>query len=180
MSTTLPPVPSIRTPAMPPLQDKPHGDDGFPSDAWTAYFTRVSDQMSHLLAAGIGVTDGSDAPAGQVGEYVTANAAGVHLSNNAQATVVPLTLTAGDWDVTGNVVFHISGATSSRYGAGVDAIAMDITATIPTGSGTWRLGSGAPVRRNLTTNGTAQLVAIATFSAGTVTADGFIQARRVR
>jgi hypothetical protein len=151
------------------------------SQSWTEHNQNVADQVNGLLAReGRGVTDGSDAAAGQIGEYLVATASGVALATNVQATVVSLPLTAGDWDVTGDVAFHITGATSSHYGAGVDAIAQEIIATIPTGSGTWRLGSGAPVRHSLSAPGTALLVAIATFSAGTVAADGVIQARRVR
>jgi hypothetical protein len=151
------------------------------SQSWTEHNQNVADQVNGLLAReGRGVTDGSDAAAGQIGEYLVATASGVALATNTQATVVSLPLTAGDWDVTGDVAFHITAGTATRFGAGVDAIAMDITATIPTGSGTWRLGSGAPVRHSLSAPGTAQLVAIATFSAGTVAADGVIQARRVR
>jgi hypothetical protein len=151
------------------------------SQSWTEHNQNVADQVNGLLAReGRGVTDGSDAAAGQIGEYLVATASGVALATNVQATVVSLPLTAGDWDVTGDVAFHITGATSSHYGAGVDAIAQEIIATIPTGSGTWRLGSGAPVRHSLSAPGTALLVAIATFSAGTVAADGVIQARRIR
>jgi hypothetical protein len=47
----------------------------------------------------IGVTDGSDAAPGEVGEYVTLAVNGVLAANAGLATYQALTLTPGDWDL---------------------------------------------------------------------------------
>jgi hypothetical protein len=163
----------------PPANDPPLLGDGQHSAAWAQYFQTVSDRLATLAAGKHGVTDGSDSAVGDIGEYLSASAAGVGLANNALTNVVALTLTAGDWDVSANVTFHLSSAASSHYGAGIDSLSQEIFATIPTGTATWRLAA-APVRRNVTASTVVHAVAIATFTAGGVAADGFIQARRVR
>ena len=56
----------------------------------------------------VGVTDGSAAASGIVGEYLSAVvqfASLVHLTAGVAANVTSLTLTAGDWDVWGDVYF---------------------------------------------------------------------------
>jgi hypothetical protein len=164
----------------PPANDPPLlGDGQQHSESWSQYFQTVSDRLATLAAGKHGVTDGSDSAVGDIGEYLSATASGVGLATNVQANVVALTLTAGDWDVSANVTFHLSSAASTHYGAGIDALSQEIFATIPTGTATWRLAA-APVRRNVTASTVVHAVAIATFSAGGVNADGFIQARRAR
>jgi hypothetical protein len=159
----------------PPIADYPSGQQH--SQAWTEYHQSVADKINGLS---IGVTDGSDADAGHVGEYMSASGS-VALSNNTTATVATLNLTAGDWDVSGGVTFTISGAASNHYAAGIDGtFGSEIIATVPTGSGTWRLSAGAPVRRNVTATTAVHLSALAGFTSGAVSAAGMIQARRVR
>jgi hypothetical protein len=176
MSTTTAALPTV---PRPPANETPLASDGQQhTQPWAEYFQTVSDRLA-TIAAGKGVIDGSDAKAGVVGEYLSASASGVGLATNVQANVVALTLTPGDWDVSANMVFHLSSAASTHYGAGIDALSQEMFVTIPTGSATWRLAA-APVRRNVTASTVVQAVAIATFSAGGVAADGFIQARRVR
>ena len=61
------------------------------SQAWTEYNQSLADQVNALTAAiGKGVTNGSNAAAGQVGEYMTATASGVALANNVPINVVSL------------------------------------------------------------------------------------------
>ena len=57
-----------------------------------------------------GVTDGSDASAGEVGEYKFTEISGASVSNSA-ANMGSLQLTAGDWDLGAHIVFN--GATAS-------------------------------------------------------------------
>jgi len=49
----------------------------------------------------IGVTNGSNAPAGSVGEYLSSSSASTAVSVNAWQTGATITLTAGDWEVEG-------------------------------------------------------------------------------
>jgi hypothetical protein len=168
----------------PPIQSAVIDDtSGAHKTVWSAYYQNVADQISSVWGAlqtiRKGVTDGSEATAGHLGEYLTASGS-AGLTNNATVTVASLTLPAGDWDVTGGVTFTISGAASSHYAVGIDGVfGTEIIATIPTGSGTWRLPAGT-VRRNVTADTAVTLVALAGFSSGTVSAAGTIQARRMR
>lgn len=152
------------------------------STEWTEYFQSLNDKVNELVSAAntmTGVTDGSDAAAGVVGEYMTASGS-VGLSNNALATVTSLTLTAGDWQVTGFVTFTLTSAASNHYVVTIDGEpGTEIIATIPSGSGTWRLQAGT-VRRNVTTNTAVSLLALAGFTSGSVSAAGTINARRMR
>ena len=69
----------------PPFRDAPldAGRHAF-SDAWVGWFTDVSDRLTlitqrlgiaegDIAAGGGGVTDGSDAPAGHIGEFMSAS-----------------------------------------------------------------------------------------------------------
>lgn len=169
----------------PPIQSAVVDDTtGSHQTVWSAYYQNVADQISSvwstLQTIRKGVTDGSEATAGNIGEYLTASGSGVGLSANVAATVATLTLTAGDWDVSGNVTFHLAGTASNHYAVGIDGTpGTEIIATIPSGSGTWRLPT-ATVRRNVTADTAVTLLALAGFSAGSVSADGTISARRAR
>jgi len=57
-----------------------------------------------------GVTDGSDASAGEVGEYKFTEISGASVSTSA-ANMGSLQLTAGDWDLGASILFN--GATAS-------------------------------------------------------------------
>jgi hypothetical protein len=166
----------------PPVNDAPivEYDAGQQhSRAWTDYFQSVTDQVNRLVAKVTGVTDGSDAAAGQVGEFMTASGT-VSLTNNVTASVASMTLTAGDWHVWGFVTFTLTSATSNHYAVGIDGtLTTNILATIPSGSGSWGLPT-AMVRLNLTTSSLVHVDALAGFSAGTVSATGTINARRMR
>jgi hypothetical protein len=163
----------------PPFYDpvlSEHKDGQQFSHAWTDYQQRVADKLQVLDQ---GVVDGSDAEAGDVGEYLSASGS-VGMPANAVTTVATLTLTPGDWDVSGGVTFAITTAASSRYGVGIDGVlSTEMVATIPTGSGTWRLAA-APVRRNVSVGTAVTLSALAGFSSGSVAASGTLSARRMR
>src|SRR5260221_11377663 len=63
----------------------------------------------------VGSTTNDSAVAGNIGEIVTATLAtgsAVVLTTNTTANVTSISLTAGDWDVTGTVVFKFGAITS--------------------------------------------------------------------
>lgn len=62
-----------------------------------------------------GVTDGSNAAAGEVGEYLTNNGGGVALAANTATTVLSIALPAGDWELVGSVQFNPSAAGAYNY-----------------------------------------------------------------
>jgi hypothetical protein len=138
-----------------------------------------------------GVTDASDAGAGNVGEIVTSLAAIgslLSLTTNTAGNITSISLTAGDWDVEGNANFTETTATASARTAGINTV----SATLPTDGTECNCGvqstltseknSIALPRKRISLAGTTTvyLVAFATFSAGTVGVYGAITARRVR
>lgn len=166
----------------PPLIQNTADAAGRTTQAWSEWYQAVSDRLSKLgtMNIGMGVTDGSEATAGQVGEYLTASGS-VALADGSPAAVASLTLSAGDWDVIGHVVFNLAATDSNQYqyAAAIDGVGTQIIATITASSGVYWLPAG-PVRRNVTASTVVQLVAVAGFTAGTVSVDGTISARRAR
>jgi hypothetical protein len=163
----------------PPVFDPPMAESGQQhSQAWTEYHQSVSDQLKTLQATvNRGVTDGSDAAAGDIGEYLTWSAS-TPLASGANTNVASLPLTPGDWEVSGDVAFVTGGGTLNGVGCGVGSIDSFIAATFPAGATNQHLNTGTR-RYNVTVATTVWVVALALFS-GTVTASGVIRARRMR
>lgn len=136
----------------------------------------------------VGTTTNNNANAGSVGEYVTATSGSVALTSGAAANVTSISLTAGDWDVNGNVYFLVGGGgTMSALLVGVSTTSATLPAiplytqqgNIAVTSGGASTGGAPEQRLSLSGTTTVYLVANAVFS-GTVNATGFIRARRVR
>jgi hypothetical protein len=161
---------------VPPLNSPPVTPSGQHSPAWTDFYQGVANR---LAALGTGVRDGSDAAAGQVGEFMTASSGAVTLTNNSVANVVPLTLTPGDWDVSGLVSFSAGAGTHTSFGTGLDTVGILYQGTYPSGAMTQGMGT-PPKRYNVTANTVVNLVAIATFTSGTMSVQGVVRARRMR
>jgi len=137
-----------------------------------------------------GVTDGSNALAGTVGEFVysavVASASG--LTSGTPTNVTSISLTAGDWDVQGAISFNQNTGTSATYAIGsvTTTSATNPGLTYETFIAVTELTASAfscPVpslRVNVTTTTTVYLVGQCNFSGGTIGAGGFIRARRVR
>lgn len=137
-----------------------------------------------------GVINASNAAAGTIGEFVQSLIASAGAVTIGSATnVTSISLTAGDWDVEGNVVFKIAGGeTISLLTAGISPT----TATLPadgsesfdaiTATGSPRNQGVALVRKriNIATTTSIFLVAGATATPSSVTAYGVINARRIR
>jgi len=159
---------------------------GRPTQARIDYDQQVADQLADLRASqGRGVTDASEAAAGGIGEVLTASASGVSIGSGSATDVVTVGLTAGDWDVSGVVVFSpAGGATSTHLAVGcgtstaIGTIRTDLSAPFPAGA-SQSLGSGMPLRINVAAATTAHLVALATHTS-TMTVAGTITARRAR
>jgi hypothetical protein len=158
-----------------PMLAKPLTATDRPSMAWAGFYQDIADR---LAAVHKGVVDGTDAAPGDVGEYLEATAGPVSLANGIAANVVSLDLTAGDWDVWGNMQFSAGAGTHTFFGAGVTAVDTLIVATFPASAIAQGI-SPAPRRVNVTATTTTWLVAEAGFT-GTMTATGTIRARRVR
>ncbi|CDY79487.1 Phage protein [Caballeronia glathei] len=139
----------------------------------------------------VGTTTNNNANAGSVGEYQSNSTAGTSLTSSTAANATSITnLPAGDWDVSCAVTFApAAGVTPTVLAAGINTT----SATVPGSNlgGFVQLASGFPiaaaqvletptVRVSLASPTTTFCVAQSTFSGGTMTANGFIRARRVR
>jgi len=142
-----------------------------------------------------GTATNDDAAAGEVGEYienVLAAVSATSVTTVTPKTICQITLTAGDWDVSGMVNGLTATTTSvTGYGGSLSTTtnALDTSpgkfsqvlsgAFVPGNSAT--LGIPFPAMRfSVNTNTTVFLVAYMTFTASTMTAYGIIRARRVR
>ncbi len=139
----------------------------------------------------IGTTTNDLAPSGTVGEFFSsykAVGAPVSLSTNTVADVTSIALTAGDWDVEGNINLSFGSTTVTATQGALNTTAT----TLPTDGS--EVYSGLlltttsdtqsitlPRKRvSLSTSGTVYMPIKVTFSAGTVAAFGGLTARRVR
>lgn len=162
------------------------------NDGNSSQWVSTTNQMGggYLLAKG--VTDGSDAPAGQIGEVIASNVtAGVSVTTATGTNITSISLTAGDWDVCGEVWFLLGAGGATLVRAAINGV----SATIPAASaiGTARMDLAVaftasasqvfplrPCRVSLATTTTFYLVGLANFPSGSVTATGNIIARRTR
>ena len=180
-------LPALRV--QPPANELPVAADGQHSKPWADYHQSVADRLAALPGqVRKGVTDGSDAAAGDIGEYQEASFAGpVALSNGVAGDIGSLSLTAGDWDVSGAVSLlgSLANMVNAQCWVGlVSATAADPgRAGLAVGAGGnvafWR-GWVGPVRLSLAATTTVYLGALAGFPAGGVSGSGTISARRVR
>jgi hypothetical protein len=151
----------------------------------------VSDRVSF-----VGTPTNDNATAGDVGEIISSaveTGAAVALTNGVAANVTSISLTAGDWDVTG--VVHLQGnaaTTVSNAFASVSGTSATLSNTAANASQIWSNGntifaaatyvSVPPITRRVTIASTTThyLVALAAFGVSTCAAFGYIQARRAR
>lgn len=138
----------------------------------------------------IGTTTNNNASTGSVGEFPSNSASGVSLTNATAANVTSTSLTAGDWDVQCGVQFIPAGGTTFTQGIVSVSTTSATQASLVSGGGQ-SIWSGSVVgqqeavqsgiaRLSLASSGTAYCVGTAGFSASTLTANGYIRARRVR
>jgi hypothetical protein len=151
-----------------------------------------------ISAAGVdvlGTNTNDNAAAGFVGQYIESVVEGgsaVALTNGVAANVTSISLTAGDWDVFGNLAFVAAATTTITSMAGGGSIT---SATVPStiaqktniaifpNAGNTVTGNPSGTfhfRLSLGSTTTVFLVASAAFATSTLSAFGFIAARRVR
>ena len=138
-----------------------------------------------------GTITADNACAGCVGEYISSAVAynAVSLTSGIAKTVTSISLTAGDWDVCGNVTYAPSGTTSIslwniQISATTDALpntniysGWSGTTTVPGGV----IGDVAPcIRLSIGSTTTMYLTTITNFTVSTLSAGGTLWARRVR
>lgn len=149
---------------------------------------------SNSAAAITGTTTNDSAAAGFVGEFISSNipvGSSTSLTSATGKNITSISLTAGDWDVWGQVSFTpaagtipvsflvaISTVSASEPTPFTQGCTNFIQTTFVTG-GRAALPTGT-VRLSLASTTTIYLVAFAGFSVSTLTAFGFIAARRAR
>lgn len=154
----------------------------------------ASGALTPSQTAGIvGTTTNNNANAGSLGEFPTpTNLTAVPLTAGANANCASVALTAGDWDVTGVIVYKsaASTVTTGMY-ASTSTTSVTFGAEGTLANYIWPSGAAltagvtvrivAPVNRiSLASSGTAYLVGQSLFTTSTATCDGYIRARRVR
>ncbi len=128
------------------------------------------------------------ATAGNLGEYVTATASGIALTSGVALNITSISLTAGDWDISGVSGFTAAATTLVTIAQGGSSL---VSATIGGFGSYWQdtvnFSAGATIIRSIPTTRislavttTIYLVQTATFTVSTATASGLIRARRVR
>lgn len=142
----------------------------------------------------VGTTTNDNAAAGSVGEFVSSTVlvgSAVPLTSTVTANVTSISLTAGDWDVWGNIATAVAGATTTSTFAGAISVVSATFPTIPNGGAAFVTSyaspagqsNGLPVGRqriSIAATTTVYLVVSSTFAVSTSSAYGFIGARRVR
>lgn len=142
--------------------------------------------LTNLTGGITGTVAGTAAASGIVGQLLESTGTGVALTTATDASVVSLSLPAGEWDVfgviqyvsTGNMNGYKAGTTTSNSTYGTfntttqSAVAFNASATLVRETPTQRLRLSAPA--------TLYLRANASFSSGGVTATGYLRAHRVR
>ena len=140
-----------------------------------------------VAAPSFGVTDGSNAAAGQIGEYMSGSLTNTGIANNSSVALVGMTLTPGDWDVEGNAVFSYqtgAGSTAilgiSTTQTGVGALGGQARITVQNNSlNAVTLATGAQ-RFSVASNTAVYLVGNSQFTTSTCTVAAIMRARRMR
>jgi hypothetical protein len=146
----------------------------------------------NIAQARAGLTDGSNAPAGAIGEFLTVqtlSTATVPLVSNADVVIATLTLTAGDWEVhgSGGATMANNNSTTMRFwlNAGgttnppIDQIGGNAITPVPNNTPQIILPL-SPLRVSSATPVNVALGATMTTSGGTLSGWGKIMARRMR
>jgi hypothetical protein len=151
----------------------------------------VTSRTAAELKTDLATTTNDSAGAGEIGQYTSSLVAVgslVSLTTATAANVTSISLTAGDWDVEGNINVSYTAATMTAFTGGIGST----SATLPTDGSEVQSGltlttttvkNGVTVprkRMSLAGTTTVYLVASTTFTAGTAGAYGGITARRVR
>lgn len=141
----------------------------------------------------LGTNTNDAAAAGNIGEIISSEiltGAAVSLTANTPKDITTILLTAGDWEVSGVIIFNPAGTTLTSYTLAWSTGVANTLPTLPnqggvTGGGSAGAGlatgiSAGRKRFSVATTQTVSLGAMAGFTVSTMTAYGYIQAERVR
>ena len=147
--------------------------------------TATSLAFSPTTGGIVGTTAADSASAGRVGEVLTSTVTAQAITSNTFTNVTSISLTAGDWDVYGNVFTNPAGTTTqAQVACGLNTTSATLPAQYSTVSAYAAGISGginAPFARiNVSSTTTVYLVGIVVYAVSTLTISGTITARRVR
>jgi hypothetical protein len=138
----------------------------------------------------VGVTNGSDAAAGIVGEYLSvAQATPVPMTSGVVTNICTLSLTAGDWDAQGDFGGLVSPSDSGVFmaaGLSTTSATFPVTAVSAFSEGLYDFSSGGAftgisgLRVRFSLSGTTTIYLVARINDTGASGVGQIQARRVR
>ena len=165
-----------------------------PSSVAATTISATSGITPSQTAGIVGTTTNNNANTGSVGEFISSNipvGSAIALTSTVAANITSISLTAGDWDVWGNIVWAAAGTTTTQITQGSISTTSATLATPPNGGAFWlndaAITAGgstcAPIgmtRISVASTTTVYLVVYAAFSVSTMTAYGFIGARRRR
>ena len=152
------------------------------------------DGSEWLFSSPVGTKTNDDAIAGNVGEYVSSTvlvANAVSMVTNVGKTVTSITLTPGDWDVTGLVGSRTAATTSISHTSQSISLVDNTMSSIIGNETSHNNGAYVPgalsfldttpvVRVSIATTTIVYLVAHALFTIAAVDCYGLLRARRVR
>jgi hypothetical protein len=137
----------------------------------------------------MGVTDGSNAPPGAIGEYLSVSSTGYSQSSNTWMSPTNLTLAAGDWDVSGFGFWQATAVTN----VSVLTVGLHTAPNVQPPYGQYFVESTGgtisagnihtlPIyfRFNLTASTQIWINTMSGFSSGGLTTSGLMRARRMR
>ncbi len=147
--------------------------------------------ITPTTTVGIKGTNTNDSvQAGSFGEYASQSTSTTSMTSVTAAACSSLSLTAGDWDVSGVVTFTPAGTTTvTNIAAGINTSIASSSGpnglfqnlVLPaSATGQVQLLATPTVRQSLAATTTVYLVGYASFGVSTMTCNGFIRARRVR
>lgn len=131
--------------------------------------------------ARLGVVNGSNAAAGQIGEFLTATAT-TPVANGVVTNITSLVLSAGDWNVYGNAAIGGSPTGITAFTSCLNLTSANIGGTFFNLQATMQGASFAipAQRQNVTSNTTIYLVGSMSYTGGSGNIVGIINARRMR
>jgi len=135
-----------------------------------------------------GATAGAAAPTGYVGQHITNTTTGVSLTSGTPANVTAVSLTAGDWEVSGSINFANPGTTVFSQIYGGENTASATLPAIPLYSGQYTVSTAGaaftmtiPMQEfNVTSSTTVNCVGQAVFTVSIAAATCKLDAIRVR
>jgi len=166
----------------------------YPFNSVTGTNSGIATYLSTNAGPILGVTDGSNAAAGMIGEYVEGNfpiGSSTSVPTDTNKTFAQLTLTPGDWDVSATAVVNPNGSnTLTEIHVGISST-NNVLQGLPGGAphavhcafqdgqaSIWPTGTA---RWNITTTTTLYAVVNLKYTTGsTMTVYGCIRARRMR